>query len=86
MTAWTNRVSNPGRSPRFRTSASDINAAPFSLNESPPNFSTFHIYIRSTAMHEITQAKQYLYLDLLLKISKKTRKAAYIPFTPSQHE
>ena len=59
FTAWTTRVSNPVRSPRFRASASvTVQQAAFATGV-PPDICAFHRYTRNSACPSGTRVRQY---------------------------
>ena len=59
FTAWTTRVSNPVRSPRFRASASvSVQKAAFATGVLP-NIYAFHRYTRNSDYLSDTQEKQF---------------------------
>ena len=59
FTAWTTRVSNPVRSPRFRALASvTVQQAAFATGV-PPDIYAFHRYTRNSACPSCTLAAQF---------------------------
>ena len=86
FTAWTTRVSNPVRSPRFRSSASvPAQSAAFAVGV-PPDICAFHRYTRnSTLLYRtpVTAVSSGL-LRLSLKFSHPTYRTAYELFTPNK--
>ena len=59
FTAWTTRVSNPVRSPRFRSSASVTAQRPAFAIGVLPDIYTFHRYTGNSSLPYRTQARPY---------------------------
>eukprot|EP00884_Botryococcus_braunii_P012634 jgi/Botrbrau1/21371/Bobra.0618s0001.1 len=59
FTAWTTGVSNPVRSPRFRTSASVLGQVVAFATGVPPDIYAFHRYTRNSTTPSQTQVNQY---------------------------
>ena len=59
FTAWTTRVSNPVRSPRFRASVSGLSQRVAFATDVPPDIYEFHLYTGNSATLSITQDKQF---------------------------
>jgi hypothetical protein len=59
FTAWTTRVSNPVRSPRFRASASDHAQQAAFASGVLPDLYAFHRYTRNSACLYMSPAQQY---------------------------
>src|SRR5690606_11221049 len=59
FTAWTTRVSNPVRSPRFRASASVVVQPPAYASGIPRDIYAFHRYTTNSSGPSDTQGPQY---------------------------
>src|SRR5690606_25952417 len=85
FTAWTTRVSNPVRSPRFRSSASVSAQRPAFATGVPPDICAFHRYTRNSSLPCRTQVMPVSTArsGLSPKFSRPTRHTAYELFTPN---
>ena len=86
FTAWTTRVSNPVRSPRFRSSASvSAQSAAFAVGV-PPDICAFHRYTRNSTLLYRTQVTAVSggISRLSLELSHLTYRTAYELFTPNK--
>ena len=85
FTAWTTRVSNPVRSPRFRSSASVTAQRPAFATGVLPDICAFHRYTRSSSLPYCTLVCPYplQYTGLSPGLSQQTRQTAYKLFTPN---
>ena len=59
MNQWTTRVSNPVRSPRFRSSVSVLAQRPAFAIGVPPDICAFHRYTRNSSLPYQTLARPY---------------------------
>ena len=85
FTAWTTRVSNPVRSPCFRSSASVTAQRPAFAIGVPPDICAFHRYTRNSSLPYSTQVMPVSPArpELSPGISQTTRQTTYELFTPS---